>query len=124
MEMDQKLLNKIKNEGIYVLILLVLTLVLFKLVFFKESVLVILRTVVSLYWLFIIPGIAMMYYWHDKLKFFERMIVGTALNIGLFIIFSYNISIMGLHIKWHIWVWPVLVLLGSWFVIKFIKEKD
>ncbi|MFH1317244.1 MAG: hypothetical protein ABII01_07020 [Candidatus Woesearchaeota archaeon] len=121
--MDEKLMNKIRNEGIYVLILLVISLVLFKIVFFKESIFVILRTVVSLYWLFIIPGIAMMYYWHDKLGFFERFVVGTALSLGLFIIFSYNISIMGLHIKWHVLVYPILVLLGSWWVLRFVGKN-
>jgi len=110
--LHNELISKIKRELNYLMILFIILFVIFKILFFKESLVIILRTVLSLFWLFIIPGFSLMYIWHEKISFIERIIAGTALGAALIGLLSYYIALAGLHVKFH-WFLPLLIIIFS-----------
>lgn len=113
---NKELLNKIKQEFIYILMLLVIVIIIFKVVFYNESFLILSRTVIAFFWLFIIPGFSLMYYWHD-LSFLERFLVGIALSTVTIGIFGYYLGLAGLHAKYHTILLPLIALTISFFII-------
>ncbi len=115
----------LKKELIYLLIALVSGIVLFKLVFYNENFANVLGFVSSLFWLFVVPGYFIMLYWEKSLDFLERVIIGTALGIGLEGILSYYIGLFGLNIKFHSWVLPlVLIGIGAFIFLKFSGKES
>lgn len=102
-----------EKELIYVGIIFVFTLISFKIAFFKEDIITIFRTVFSLFWLFVLPGYFAMLYWQEKLEFIERFVIGIAVAAGITGIFSYYIGLIGLGIKYHLVLLPlILILIG------------
>ncbi len=95
----------------YIGILFLLAIVMFKIAFFNESLAVLIRTILSLFWLFALPGYFIMLYWKEKLGFMERFIIGIALSAGIIGIFSYYLGLIGLNIKYHTIVLPVVLIL-------------
>ncbi len=117
--MKKEVFNLIKKEFQYIGILFLLSLVIFKIAFFKENFIVLLRNVLSLFWLFVLPGYSIMLYWREKINFLERIVVGIALSAATIGIFSYYIGLLGLNIKFHTVLLPlVLILVGLYLVLK------
>ena len=130
--MKKELFDKVKKELQYIGILFLVALVMFKIVFFKENFIVLLRVVFSLFWLFVLPGYFLMLYWKERLEFIERIIIGlivSAAIIGIFsyyigsvaIIgtFSYYLGLLGLHIKFQTIVLPLVsIIAGSVFSMR------
>jgi len=114
--LKKEVFDLMKKESAGVGILFVIFIVLFKLVFFKEDLAVVFRTVLSLFWLFIIPGYIIMLYWREKLGFVERLIIGTALSAALIGISSYYIGLIGLNIKFHMVILPIALIFIGLFV--------
>ena len=111
--MKKEVFELVKKELQYVGILFLLVLIIFKIAFYKENLIVLFRNVLSLFWLFALPGYFIMLYWKEKLGFLERFIIGIALSAAIIGIFSYYISLIGLNIKYHAIVLPlVLILIG------------
>ena len=115
--MNKELTDKIKRESLNILILVAVGVVLFKIVFYKENLMVVLRTVTAFFWLFVIPGFYLMYYWHEKLDFLERFLIGMALSGSIIGIASYYISLLGLNIKYHIILLPLVCLIAAGVVV-------
>ncbi len=115
--LDRELIQKIKGESVYIGILFVISLVMFKILFYKEGFLLVLRLCLSLFWMFVVPGFSLMYYWHEKLGFIERLIVGVALSAALIGIASYYLGLAGFHIKYHTVVLPVVFLVIGGIII-------
>lgn len=109
--LSKELVSKIKSEIIYIGILFVVGLIIFKIAFYKENFLIILRTVFGFFWLFILPGFFIMYYWHEKLDFVGRFVIGIALGVALIGISSYYLGLLGLHLKYHAIVLPLFYLI-------------
>lgn len=104
---------------IYILILLILEIVLLKVIFYKESFLVVLKLALSLFWLFVLPGFMLMYLFVDKLNFIERIIAGTALGMAFYGVLGYNLGVLGLLIKYQIWILPLAgIVIGIFSLIK------
>jgi hypothetical protein len=102
-----------KKELMYIGLLFIIALVVFKIAFFKEEVTVLLRTVLSLFWLFVLPGYFILLYWKEKLGFMERFIVGIMVSAAIIGIASYYIGLIGLNIKYHTALLPlVLIIIG------------
>ena len=111
--MKKEIFDTVKKEFIYVLFLFFIALIIFKITFFKESILVLLRNVLSLFWLFVIPGYFIMLYWHEKIEFIERFFIGILLSAAIIGMSSYYIALLGLNIKYHAVLIPsVLILIG------------
>ena len=114
----QKIYETIKNEFITIVVLFVISIVIFKILFYKESFVVILRTVASIFWMLVLPGFSLMYYWEEKLDFIERFIIGVILSAAIFSVIGYNLAFLGFDIKYHIVVIPVLCLIAGFFVVR------
>lgn len=109
--------EKIKAETKGIFIVLVISVILFKIIFYREGIVSVVRTVASLYWIFVLPGFYLMYAWAENLKFLERVIIGIVLNTSLIGISSYYLGILGLHTKFHMIVLPAAILIISFIII-------
>jgi hypothetical protein len=110
----------LKKEKFYIGLLFLLALIIFKIAFFKENLSVLFRNVLSLFWLFILPGYFVMFYWKERLEFIERFIIGIALAAGVIGMFSYYIGLIGLNIKYHTFILPTILIL-IWSIVNFRK---
>lgn len=109
----------IKSELFYLLILFAISLIIFKIAFYKEGLWIIFRTVISLFWLFAIPGYCIMLYWHNKLSFSERIVAGFFVSAAITGILSYYIGLIGLNVKFHFILLPlVLIIFGLIYALK------
>jgi hypothetical protein len=86
----------------------VIAIAVFQAVFFTENVLVVIRTVSVLFWIFVIPGFSITYLW--KLKFIERFALSVAISAALMGITSYYLGLLGLHVTISSVVLPVVYL--------------
>ena len=112
--MKKEVFELIKKELQYIGILFLLVLIIFKIAFFKEDAVVLLRNVLSLFWLFALPGCLIMLYWEEQLGFVERFIIGVAMSAAIIGIFSYYLGLIGLDIKYHSVALPlILILIGA-----------
>jgi len=100
----------LKKELMYALFLFLIALVIFKIAFFNENLVVLLRNVLSLFWLFVIPGYFIMLYWQEKLDFIERFFAGIILSAAVIGISSYYFGLIGLNIKYHAVFMPLLMI--------------
>lgn len=114
----QKIYEKIKKEFIVIFLLFILSIIIFKILFYKENILIILRAVASVFWMFVLPGFSLMYYWEEKLDFIERLIIGIILSAAIFSVIGYNLAFFGFHIKYHVVVIPVLCLAVGFFIAR------
>ena|SRR3989338_3643545 len=87
---------------------LIVLIILFKAVFFKESILTVFRTAFSIFWLWIVPGYAIMLYWQN-LSFLERAVAGTAIGMAISSIASYYLGLIGLNLRFHAVLLPLLI---------------
>ena len=95
-------------------LLFLVALIIFKIIFFKENLLVLLGFVASLFWLFVLPGYVIMIYWREKLEFMERFVIGVALAAAIIAIFSYYLGLIGINIKYHGIIMPLaLIIIGA-----------
>ena len=117
---NQGFLSVIKKELSYIGILFIISLIVFKIAFFKENLVVLFRFVLSLFWLFVFPGYFIMLYWKDKIDFLERFIIGIMVSAAIIGIFSYYLGLMGLNIKFHAFILP-LVLITIGIIVNFRK---
>lgn len=111
--MNKELSKKLKKESIYILSLFVLVIIIFKVVFHKEQLSTVIKVISGFFWLFVLPGFSLIYYWQDKLDFIERLIIGIAGGLALVGIISYHLGLLGLHTKYHaLIIPPILLTLG------------
>jgi len=111
--LKKEIFEKVKKELKYIGILFLLILIIFKIAFYKEDIGVLLRSVLSLFWLFVLPGYFIMLYWEEKLGFTERFVIGIILSAAIIGIASYYLGLIGLNIKYHTIVLPlVLIFIG------------
>lgn len=111
--LKKEIFDLIKKELQYLGILLIAALIIFKIAFFKENMIVLLRNVLSMFWLFVLPGYFMMLYWKEKLGFTERFIIGTGLAAAVIGVISYYLGLVGLDIKFHAVALPLILIAAS-----------
>ena len=118
MILDKQTIKKIVTEVITVTILLIIIL---KIVFFKESFITILIFSLSLIWLFFIPGYFII--WHFNLQDpLTRTIISSITGIAVIGISSYYLGILHLHMKYHVFL-PIVIIIVS-IAIKKIHLKS
>ena len=105
--------NTIRREMSFIGLIFVATLVIFKIAFYKENFIVSLRIILSIFWLFVLPGYFIMFFWHGKLEFVERLLIGIAVAAGIVGIASYYFGLFGLNIKYHTLLLPILLILSG-----------
>jgi len=111
--LKKEIFDLIKKELQYIFLLFILSLIIFKIAFFKENIIVLLRNILSLFWLFVLPGYFMMLYWKEKLGFTERFIIGIALAAAVIGIVSYYLGLVGWDIKFHAVILPLILIAAS-----------
>lgn len=111
--LKKEVFETVKKELMLIGLSFLLLLVIFKLVFFKENLLVLFRNVLSLFWLFVLPGYFVMLYWKEKLNFLERFVIGIALAAGIIGIFSYYLGLIGLNVKYHTVLLPLTIIIAG-----------
>ena len=120
--MKKEIFELVKKELQYIGILFLLVLIVFKIAFFKENFIVLFRSVLSLFWLFALPGYFIMLYWKEHLGFTERFVIGIAISAAIIGIFSYYLGLIGLNIKFHHILLPILlIIIGIFFNL---SKKD
>jgi uncharacterized membrane protein len=101
----------VKQEALKLALLFISLAVITKLVLYNESILVVLRLIASMYWIFIIPGFLIMYHWKDHLDFVQRLLIGFAFSAAVIGISSYYLGLAGIHIKYHFMILPTAVII-------------
>ena len=119
--MKEILFKPLQKEMAKLVVLFIISLFAFKVAFYKENILVLLKTVGSLFWLFVIPGYALMYYWHDTFNFFIRILIGIGLSAALTGILSYYFGVFVLPIKYHGIILPIILIIVGVFINKIKK---
>ena len=121
--MKKENLSKLKKEISYIGILFILFIVIFKIIFFKENLMVVFRMIMSIFWLFALPGYALMFYWNNKLGFTERLIIGIVLSAAVIGISSYYLGLIGINIEYHpVILPPIMIFIGALINLKEIKN--
>ena len=120
--MNQEIFSKLKREGLSIVGIFLGLLIITKIILVSESIIVVIRVITSLFWLFIIPGYLIMSYWIDKINFFARALLGTSLSAAILGIVSYHLGIIGIDIRILHIILPI-VLIGIGLLILYRKLK-
>ncbi len=115
--------EEIKKEAIYMGIAFLLLSAILKIIFLQENIIIVLRTAFSMFWLFVLPGFVIMYNWHDKLDFIERLIIGTVLGMAIVGVIGYNLSVLGLNMRYQAALLPPLAIAAGIVIIYRKKEQ-
>ncbi len=120
----QKLNEIIKSEAKNILIFLVLFFIFWKIIYYKESVFVILKLTLAHFYLFIMPGYLLMLYFYEKLNFVYRLILGICLGYAIQNFLVYYINIL-FDIKFQLFYkyTPIIIIVLSFVIIYFKFKK-
>ncbi|HII30135.1 hypothetical protein COT48_02540 [Candidatus Woesearchaeota archaeon CG08_land_8_20_14_0_20_47_9] len=104
-----------KDELISLAASLIIFIIILKLVFYNEAFMVTARLAASIFWMFTLPGYAVMLYWRQRLDFLTRLVIGTVLGACIFGVAAYYLGIVGLQLGRSIFVVPAVVMgVGVW----------
>lgn len=121
--MANELLDKIKKESGIIFVLFIVLTVILKIVFYNEPFISTVRISFSIFWIFILPGFYLLYYWHNSLDFLQRFVLSTALSIAVIGTLSYHLGLIGLHIRTHTLIIPLAMLIIAFIIIWRVSRK-
>jgi len=116
-------MDKIKKEVGYLVLIFVAFVIMFKILFYQENFMLVIRVVGSIFWISIITGFPIMYYWHQRLDFLERITIGGVLGMGLSGVISYYLSFLGVSIKILAFLVPVIIGTIGGLIVFFKNRK-
>ena len=102
--------SELAKELKTIAIFFVATAIIMKIAYYKENLPEIIRTTASIFWLFALPGYAMMLYWKEHLGFIERLAAGTVAALAISSIASYYLGISGLKIQNQTMILPAAII--------------
>lgn len=111
MKGDDKVVLVRESASIGIVYLVVL--LAFRIVFYRQDFLAVVSVVSGLFYLFVIPGIFIMWNYRQKFDFLERLVFGFALCAGCLGIVSYHMGLLGLHVKYHMLIIPPAIILAA-----------
>lgn len=120
--MKRKLFEIIRKESKYLGMILLALLILLKIAFFRESIISVIKISAVSFLVFLIPGYLLSIRWYDKFHFTERIMVSSFFTITSYGLLGYYLGLIGLHIKHHIYVLPILI--SALGIALFLKKKD
>jgi len=95
-----------------------------KIAFYNENFFVIIKTVMSFFWLFVLPGIFVSYIFLHNINSFERFAISFAIGAAILGIMGYYLGIAELHTRYHGILIPILTMTVSTLIIYYkIKNK-
>ncbi len=121
-------ITTVKNELLSLGIALVVLAVILKIAFYKDAVWNIIKMAGALFWLYVLPGYAILLHWSESLDFLERLIIGSVIGGVVVAALSYYVGLMGIHLKYHGIILPVIIIgvsLGVMYLPSFsLKRKE
>ena len=111
--MKKEVFEQMKKELIMIAVIFILALLAFKAVFLREDFFIVLRTVTAIFWVLVLPGFVIMLYWREELKFYERLIIGIGIGTVLTGLLSYYAGLMGLSVKYHAVLLPLVIIIAG-----------
>lgn len=96
-------------------IFFVVAVIIMKIAYYKEDLQEVIRTTASIFWLFALPGYAMMLCWKEQLGLIERLAAGTVAALAIISIASYYLGISGLKIQNQTIILPAAIIAVSLF---------
>jgi hypothetical protein len=115
MKLNKDLVKAFKKSYKDIIELYLFWIVLFCITFFKTNIIINLLTATSLFTYFlVIPYIIYLMIKRNKLIISEFFIF-IVIYISLSLLLSYYLAIIGLHIRYHVVVLPLIILLGVLF---------
>jgi hypothetical protein len=79
-------------------------------VFYRESALNVLKLAAGMFWLFTIPGVAILWFWKEKISPAAMAAMGTVLGMAVVGIASYYFGVLGLDLKYSGIILPIIVV--------------
>jgi hypothetical protein len=120
MNINKKILTELTYLGIFFF----LAIIIFKIAFYSEPILNVLKLIFNMAYSFVLPGYFVLLYYHEKLDFLQRTILGTFVMFAIYSSWGYNIGIIGIKIKVFAIFTPIILIF--WSVLlnnKIILEK-
>jgi len=111
----------IRKELNKLLIIFITLIALLKISMYNENLSILFRVVISLFYLFIIPGYCIMYYWREKLDILVRIIIGSMMMVAIIGTISYLFGFFGFNVNYHWIAIPLPIILI--FVYLVYKKK-
>ena len=111
--MKKEIFKQLGKESAILLVIFAAMVIVFKSIFISENFLVVVRTVIAIFWIIILPGFSAMLYWREELKFYERLVIGIGIGVVVLGLSSYYLGILGLHIKYHSLLLPPLIIIAG-----------
>lgn len=105
--------------GVFILVMII-----FKIVYYNESILNIIRFLLALFWVYLLPGFFILSIWKDKFNSLERVIGGFAVGAAIIPLISYLLALINSQLRVITYVFPLLVLIFCLFVIYKKKDKE
>lgn len=101
--------NPFLKELAYLGMCFILLFLLLKIVFYREGAFLLFKLLASLFYLILIPGFLITYYWRRSLNFLTRAILGCVIGTALFGLMSYYASVLGIKILYQ-WTIPLIII--------------
>lgn len=123
-------MENIRKDEIYkelgiILAVSLLFIIIFKALFLKDSLWNIIKLVASFVFIILIPSMSILFYFRKKLNFIERTIISALFGSGALGVISYNLGIIGIHIKHHYFIIPLILLaIGIFINLRFPTKED
>lgn len=105
--------HDLKQDILWIIAATVIIGIIIKILFPLSGITEVAKLVAGVLWLFSLPGYCIMLPWRNEIELKERIIVGMLAAAGLFAVSSYYFGILGLHIKYHTILFPIIVVLAS-----------
>lgn len=120
--LNQKI-SKLKEDLKTLTILFFIILIVFKIFFFNEPFFNLLKVYWGLWWVFVLPGFILLFYWHDNLDFLERFLLGIGISAAFIGISSYYLGLIGINTKYHGIILPTILLIMGLAIIYFRDNR-
>ncbi len=100
----------LKQDLTWVIAATIIIGIMLKILFPVSSMTEIAKLIGAVFWLFTLPGWCIMLPWRNEIELKERIVVGMLAAAGLFAIASYYFGILGVHVRIHTVLFPIIVL--------------
>lgn len=106
-------MRELKQEAKWLAAAFAALLVILYITYRDENITTVARTAAAIYWLFVIPGYAVMLHWRGHLGFVERVVVGTVAAMAVVGVSSYYLGLIGLKLQNQTLILPAAVIVIS-----------
>lgn len=104
-----------KKNTIMALVIYALFTILFAVTFYNSSALLTITTATRIYFFFALIPMIMYSMYYSKI-ILPRLIVTAVSYLASLIILSYYLAIIGINVKYHIFIVPIIILTGALIV--------